>query len=278
MEFMRVYISADMEGVTGQVNWKACGAPSGEHYDFAFARRMMTHDVNAAIRGARRAGATRVVVKDSHGTSRNLLIDEMEPDIELITGEGAGGEGMMHGISEGFDCAMLIGYHGMAGTDRGVMEHTITGSNHRVWIGDRQVGEMGMSGMLSAHFGVPIVTVSSDEAGCAEASSFFDRVATASVKVGYGRYMARCLHPSETWPLIERAAFEGVQARATIGSYLPTDLTTRIEFNSTHEADYACRLPGAGKTDAYTVEYRAGDVLELHRAMRMLMSLSLQGR
>lgn len=275
---MTVYISADMEGITGQVTWKACGAPSGEHYDFPFARRMMTHDVNAAIRGARRGGATRVVVKDSHGTSRNLLIDQLEDGTELISGEGAGGDGMVHGIGEGFDCALLIGYHAMAGTDRGVMEHTISGSNHRVWIGDRQVGEMGMSGMIAAYYGVPIVAVSSDDAGCREASGFFDRVATADVKTGYGRYMARCLHPSETSMLIERAAFEGVQRRSTIGSYLPDSLVARIEFNTTNEADFACRMPGAHKTDGYTVEYTAADVLELHRAMRMLMSLGLSGR
>lgn len=275
---MNVYISADMEGITGQVTWKACGAPSGDHYDFAFARRMMTHDVNAAIRGARRAGATRVVVKDSHGTSRNLLIDELESGTELITGEGAGSDGMVHGIGEGFDCALLVGYHAMAGTDRAVMEHTICGSNHRVWIGERQVGEMGMSGMIAAHHGVPIVMVSSDDAGCREAAHFFDRVATADVKAGYGRYMARCLHPSETAAIIERAAFEGVERRATIGSYMPTDLIARIEFNQTSEADYACRMPGTKKADAYTVEYVAQDVIELHRAMRMLMSLGISGR
>lgn len=275
---MRVYISADMEGITGQVNWKACGAPASDHYDFAFARRMMTHDVNAAIRGVRRAGATRVVVKDSHGTSRNILIDELEPGTELISGEGAGDDGMVHGVGEGFDCALLIGYHGMAGADRGVMEHTISGSNHRVWIGDRQVGEMGMSGMICAHYGVPLVMVSSDDAGCAEARNFFANVATASTKSGYGRYMARCLHPSETAALIERAAFEGVERRSTVGSYLPTDLTTRIEFNMTNEADYACRMPGAKKEDGYTVSYTAQSVPELHRAMRMLMSLALQGR
>lgn len=275
---MNVYISADMEGITGQVTWKACGAPAAEHYDFDFARRMMTHDVNAAIRGARRAGGTRIVVKDSHGTSRNLLIDQLEPGIELITGEGAGEDGMVHGISEGYDCCLLVGYHGMAGTDHGVMEHTITGSNHRVWIGDRQVGEMGMSAMVASSYGVPIVMVSSDDAGCIEAATFFENVATASTKTGYGRYMARCLHPSETASLIERAAFEGIERRSTVGKYLPSELTTRIEFNSTNEADFACRMPGARKTDAYTVSYHALEVRELHRAMRMLMALGLQGR
>ncbi|MEQ1822771.1 MAG: M55 family metallopeptidase [Fimbriimonadaceae bacterium] len=275
---MTIYISADMEGITGQVTWKACGAPSSEHYDFAFARRMMTHDVNAAIRGARRAGATRVVVKDSHGTSRNLLIDELEPGIELISGEGAGSDGMMHGIGEGFDAALLVGYHGMAGTDRGVMEHTITGGVHRTWIGDQEVGEMALSALACGIYNVPIVMVSSDEAGCQEASAFFEGCATAATKVGYGRYMARCLHPSETGPFIERAAMEGIDKRVTVGRYLPTSLIARIEFNRQEEADFACRMPGANKLDAYTVQYEGNSLENLHRGIRMLMSLGIGAR
>ncbi|MEQ1932989.1 MAG: M55 family metallopeptidase [Fimbriimonadaceae bacterium] len=275
---MNIYISADMEGITGQVTWKACGAPSAEHYDFAFARRMMTHDVNAAIRGARRAGATRIVVKDSHGTSRNLLIDDLEPGVELISGEGAGADGMMHGIGDGFDAALLVGYHGMAGTDRGVMEHTITGGVHRIWLGDREVGEMALSALACGIYGVPIVMVSSDDAGCREGSAFFEGCATAVTKVGYGRYMARCLHPTETAPIIERAAMEGIDRRATVGRYLPTSLVGKIEFNRQEEADFACRMPGASKLDAYTVRFEGDSLENLHRGMRMLMALGMNAR
>lgn len=273
---MRVFISADIEGTTGMVSWKTCGASDGAHPDFAYARRMMTHDVNAAIRGARQAGASRIVIKDSHGNSRNLFIDDLDEGAELISGTGAHPDGMMTGVGEGFDCAMLIGYHGMAGASEGVMEHTITGGVHRFLLCGEPAGEISLSAMAASDYGVPIVTASSDDAGCREASSILPGVYTAVVKFGYGRYMARCLHPTETAPLIERAAFEGVRNAETIKPWSPQGrkLDCLIEFNRQEHADYACRMPGARKDSAYGVYYEAGTTQELHRAARMLMALA----
>src|SRR5277367_1350336 len=108
---MRVYISADIEGITGLVSWSQCSRPDGNSYDYPFARRMMTHDVNAAVRGARKGGATDIVIKDSHGNSKNLLIDELESGVHLVSGHGCGIDGMMEGIDAAFDAAMLVGYH-----------------------------------------------------------------------------------------------------------------------------------------------------------------------
>src|SRR5687768_14334167 len=99
---MKVYISADIEGITGLVSWSQCSRPDGSSYDYQFARRMMTHDVNAAVRGARAAGATEVVIKDSHGNSKNLLIDGLEPGVQLVSGHGSGTDGMMEGIDDTF--------------------------------------------------------------------------------------------------------------------------------------------------------------------------------
>lgn len=273
---MRVYISADIEGVTGLVSWKTCGQSDAQHPDFAFARRMMTHDVNAAIRGAREAGATQIVVKDSHGTSRNLFIDELEPGVDLISGSGAHGDGMMTGVGEGFDCAMLIGYHAMASAPEGVMEHTITGTVHRLTVCGIPAGEMLLSAMAAGLHGVPIVTVSSDNAGCREARGLVSGVETASVKTGYGRYMARCLHPSETAPAISEAARRGILSSSRIEPWRPpsdAELACVIEFNRQEQADYACRMPGTQKRGAYEVAYTAASVDELHRAARMLMAL-----
>ncbi len=269
---MNVYISADIEGCTGMVSWKVCGASDSNHPDFAYARRMMTHDVNAAVRGARSAGAERIVVKDSHGTSRNLFIDELDPGVELISGTGAHEDGMMTGVGEGFDCAMLIGYHGMAGAPEGVMEHTITGGVHRFELCGKPAGEMTLSAMAAAAHGVPIVTVSSDEVGVREARNLFPGAAVASVKQGYGRYMARCLHPSVTASLIYEAAAAGVQSK--LKPWEPEGaLDCLIEFNRQEQADYACRMPGAQKRGTYGVYFLAHSLTELHRGARMLMAL-----
>src|SRR2546423_11223673 len=104
---MRIFISGDIEGITGIVSWSQCGKPSSDNYDFPFARRMYTHDINAAIRGAKTGGATQVVVNDGHHTGKNLLIDELEGGTELISGYGSGIDGMMDGVDVRFDAAML---------------------------------------------------------------------------------------------------------------------------------------------------------------------------
>lgn len=275
---MNVFISADIEGCTGMVSWKVCGSSDSAHPDFHFARRMMTHDVNAAIRGARSTGAERIVVKDSHGTSRNLFVDELDPGVELISGTGAHEDGMMTGVGEGFDVAMLIGYHGMAGAAEGVMEHTITGGVHRFELCGEPAGEMTLSAMAAGAHGVPIVTVSSDEVGCREAAGLFPGVQTAAVKQGYGRYMARCLHPSVTAGLIYEAAARGLGSKVDPWTPPPgKPLDCLIEFNRQEHADFACRMPGAVKRGPYTVTYIAQTTQELHRAARMMMALAGMG-
>lgn len=275
---MRVYISADIEGTTGTVTWGQAGAPNSQHYDWPHARRMMTHDVNAAIRGARAAGASRIVVKDSHGGGKNLLIEDLEPNTELVSGAGSGVLGMMEGVDEGFDCAMLIGYHGMAGTERGIMEHTISGNVHRYWINGMPAGEIAMSAATAGVLGIPIVTVSSDEAGCAEAAALVPGLETAITKHGLGRYMGRLLHPSQTGPAIEQAARSGVQRAKEIKAWVPgTPIKVKIEFNRSEECDVACQLLEWTRIDAYAVECLAPDWPTAHVASRRAMAAAGTG-
>lgn len=275
---MKVYLSVDMEGATGVVAWSQCGRPNSDHYDFAFARRMMTHDVNAAIRGARQAGATRIVLKDSHGNSKNLLLDELEPGVELVSGHGSRFDGMMAGLDETFDAALLIGYHAMAGTRGGLMEHTISGRVHRLQINGRAMGEMGLSTITAAGYGVPIVAASSDRAGCAEMRDLVPDAACAETKEGYGRYMAQLRHPSETGPAIERAAAQGVGNAAAISPYrIEPPFTVRVEWNRTEEADMAGRVPGTARLDGYTLERGSEDWEDLHRSIWCMISLAEAG-
>ena len=274
---MNVYISADIEGITGVVSWSQCSRPDGKSFDYAFARRMMTHDVNAAIRGARAAGAGRVVVKDSHGNSKNLLIDELEPGTELISGHGSGTDGMMMGIDARFDAAILIGYHGMAGAHQGVMEHTITGGVHRLWVNGDLTGEIGLSAGVAGKFGVPLVMVSSDDAGCQEAASLIPKLEINSVKSGLGRYMAHLKHPSETGPAIERAAQKALTNIVATPHTYTEPTTIRVEFNRAEEADQGMRATNIHRVDGYTLEGTFDTYLEAHRTVWNLMALSAIG-
>lgn len=239
----------------------------------------MSHDVNAAVRGARKAGADRVVVKDSHGNSKNLLIEDLEPGVELVSGHGARTDGMMVGLDESFDSAMLVGYHAMAGTLGGIMEHTITGGVHRLWINGVETGEMGLSAGVAGTYGVPLIMVSSDAAGCEEASSLVPGLEMAIVKEGYGRYMGRLLHPSETAPRIEAAAERAVRRTAEIAPKRYDEPTTvRVEFNRAEEADMGAKLvPNPTRVDGYTLERTFDTYAEAHRFAWNLMAMSFEG-
>jgi D-amino peptidase len=274
---MRVFISADIEGITGLVSWSQCSRPNGDTYDFDFARRMMAHDVNAAIRGARAAGATEVVVKDSHGNSKNLLIDLLEPGTHLVSGHGSGRDGMMEGINDSFDACLLVGYHAMAGTAGGIMEHTITGGVHRMWVNGHACGEIGLSAGVAGRYKVPLVFVSSDLAGCEEAKKLIQGVGTAVTKHGYGRYMGRLLHPSETAPLIEEGARKALSEMPTKPFVWDEPTTVRVEFNRSEEADFCQKLITARRIDGYTIEGEYKNYEDAHRVVWNLMAMSASG-
>lgn len=273
---MNIFISVDMEGITGLVSWSQCSRPDGSAYDYAFARRMMTHDVNAAIRGARTAGASRIVVKDSHGNSKNLLIEDLEPGVELISGHGAGRDGMMEGIDSSFDAALLVGYHAMAGTGGGVMEHTYTGRSHRLWINDLEVGEIGLAAGTAGRYGVPLAFISSDDKGCAEAASLISGIGTAVTKEGLGRYMGRLLHPSETGPLISEGVSKALKNLPA--PWCPAGpFVVRLESDNTNDSDWTCKIPGVRRVGGCTVEVSASTYEEAQSWAIVLLSAASMG-
>lgn len=277
---MRVYISTDIEGITGLAAWSQCGRPNSDHFDFRWARERYTADVNAAIRGLRKAGGAdiEIVLKDSHGNSKNLLIDQLEPGIEVVTGYGAGSDGMMMGLDDTFDAAVLVGYHARAGSLRGVMDHTISGRLHRLWLNGIEIGEIGLSALVAGRFGVPIVAISSDAAGCAEASDLIPGIATASVKQGMGRYMTQTLHPSESLPLIETTMEHGLRQAANVKPLVWSEpMVLRAEWNRSEEADYCERAVGTRRIDGYSVEFGPAPFIECHQTAWTWVALAQAG-
>ncbi len=275
---MKVFIAGDIEGITGLVGWSQCEAP-GSGPDWDFARRMYTHDINAAIRGAKAGGATEVVVKDSHNMCRNLLVDQLEPGTRLISGIGADRDGMMTGIDPAFSAAFLVGYHSMAGTAVGVMEHALYGGLHRCWINGVEAGEILASGLVAGAYGVPLALVTSDDAGCAEASSQVPGVTTYSVKKAVGRFMADLKHTSETGPGIEAAAKKAMQSASGLKPLLATGpVTWRVEFHYTNEVETCLVLPFVRRIDGYTIEFTGATYLESHTLLYAVFGIAGQGR
>jgi len=276
---MKAYISVDIEGITGIVSFSQCGRPDGAHYDFGFARRMLTHDVNAAIRGLRAAGATEVVVKDSHATCKNLLVDELEPGTELISGFGAGKDGMMDGIDATFDAALLVGYHGMAGAIHSFMDHALIGGLHRFWINGELAGEIAVSAAVAGAYGVPMILVTSDKAACDEAEACIPGVHVYSTKTACGRFMGTLKHPSVTGPGIEEAAAKALSGSKDTKPYVIEGPTTmRAQFRTVEEADLPAQLENVSRIDAYTLEWTRSDFMLAHRAALSVFNLSMRGR
>jgi len=272
---MKILIAADMEGITGVTHWDQV---SSTHPEYGRFRRLMTADVNAAIRGAFDAGADEIIVTDGHSSGRNLLIEDLDPRVRLNAGSPAP-LSMVQGVDEGVDGVMFVGYHARIGAADAILEHTW--SDERVanlWINGRLFGEAGLNGGVCGHFGVPVIMASGDQTLCAEGIEFFGDIETAVVKKAHGRMAAECLPPPVSQQLIYDAARRAVlrlaAGQAPSPFVVPAPVTLTLEFVQSEMADKAAILPGTTRTHDRKVEYTAQDMLTIYRVFRVLLALA----
>jgi len=273
---MKILIAADMEGITGVVHWDQVNP---NHPEYSRFRKLMTEDVNAAIRGAFAGGATSVTVTDGHNNGRNILIEELDPRASLTSGSPAP-LSMVSGVDEDVDGVMFIGYHGRMGAVNAILDHTW--SDERVsglWINDRAFGEAGLNGAVCGHFDVPIIMASGDQTLCAEVHEFFgSKIETAQVKKAVSRMAAECLPPAETSKLIEevakRAAINLKSKKAPKPFEVTKPIKMTLEFEQSDMADRAALMPQAKRTTDRRVEYVADDMVTIYLAFRTLLALA----
>ncbi|NJO85093.1 MAG: M55 family metallopeptidase [Blastochloris sp.] len=238
---MRVYISADMEGISGIVH-SAQTEPGAPEYERACA--LMLGDVNAAIGGALEGGATYVLVNDSHWAMRNLHIEGLHPAAELISGYPKPFS-MVQGLDAAFDAVFFVGYHAMSGSAYATIDHTYTEDSFaRVMINNVVVGELGVNAFFAGYHGVPVALVTGDQTLAAEAHALLGDITTVQVKEAYSRSAARCLPIEETRRRIQEGARIALARR---GRPLRPDrpITLLVEFMKSSHADVAALLPGA---------------------------------
>jgi len=273
---MKIFISCDMEGISG-VSGPDDVDPKKEAYSRF--RKIMTGDVNAAVEGAILAGANEVLVNDSHDGMRNILIEELNPRAQLISGLTKPLD-MMQGIDKSFELAMFLGYHAMAGTDAAVLNHTIYGSMVQdVWINDRLVGETGINAGVAGYFGVPVGAVSGDDKLAKEASALLGNIETAVVKEGIDRYVARCLPLVESRERIKNAAKKAVERRKDLRHFTyASPVTFRIRFASTTQASAACLLPTVRRVDGRTISFGLDDYLETFCLLNAVLDVASKGQ
>jgi len=265
---MKVYISCDMEGISGVVAGKQTG--NGEEYKRA--QKLMTGEVNAAIEGALAGGATEILVNDSHGSMRNILIEELNPSAQLIS-VSPKPLSMMQGIDESFDAALFIGYHAQAGTAYSVLDHTYSGIVYQVSLNGRLVGETGLNAALAGYFGVPVVLVTGDKLLVEEAAALLGTVAGVAVKESYGRYAARCLVPETARELIREAAQSALSREGKLFVVEPP-ITLAVDFTSSAHLDMAELIPGANRVSGRRIEFTHDDLLTVFKVWQAMLKLA----
>lgn len=224
---MRVLIMTDMEGVSGIVVWEQVngGAPMYEE-----GRRLYTEEINAAVRGAKAAGATEIVVVDCHGagggwTFNSLLPELLDPDCEWVAHHTWSRYTEL--LEQGCDAALMVGMHAKAGTPDGVLCHTISTTHWRnLYFNGVSVGETGINAALCGHYGVPVLLVTGDEAVCRESKDLLgDGLTTVAVKRGLSRYSARQIPPVRARQMIETGAKQALENLNAVAPYVPAKPT-----------------------------------------------------
>ena len=267
-EPLKVFISVDMEGISGVVDRDQTSSTGGDYERF---RKLMTAEANAAIDGARDAGATHILVNDSHGSHRNLLIEELHAPADLIS-NSIKPMGMMAGLDDSYDAAIFIGYHAKASSAEGVLAHTGNGSTIAdVRVNGRSVGEGGINIHAAGALGVPVVLVSGDQAAIAEVRELVPNIEGVQVKEAIGTAAARSLRPEEAARLIREGTARAIRRRGEIKP-VPASLPARFEVSFTDPslALMAEQIPTVERTGSHTIAFVAEDYLEGYRFVRIL--------
>ena len=266
---LKVYISADMEGVAGVVTAAQAGGS-----DYEWARPLMLGEVNAAIAAAFEAGATEVVVNDAHGSHTNLRADQLDSRAQLITGRSKP-LGMIEGLDGSFDAVILIGYHGHAAQTNAVMGHTYSHALRHILINGTEVGEYGTAGMVAGHHRVPVVFVSGDQAFAEVAREFFPGVEGRGVKKGPDLRAAKTRNPATARERIAAGVRTGLSRRRTIAPVShTTPIVLEVELAMASHADAAMFVPGMERVNGVRVRYRAPDAIVAYRVSRLIMMLA----
>jgi len=270
---MKVFLSVDMEGITGLTGWKQVDQSSS---DYREAQYLMTADCNAVIEGALDAGATEIVVNDSHDRMRNLILKDLHPSARLISGAPKP-LSMMQGV-EGADVAVFVGYHAGMGTRSAVMDHTyFAGAFSRIRLNGTEVGEPEINACVAGHFGVPVVFLSGDQTVCHHVkTSIGSWVQTAAVKKAVGRTAAECLHPDLTLPMIRDGVRKGVEERENASPVrCASPVRMEVEFFQLDMADAAEICPGATRLDGRTLAVEGETILDAFFALRVVGTLGM---
>jgi D-amino peptidase len=268
---LKVYISVDMEGITGVVDSKQTAEGNADYERF---RRVMTAEANAAIQGAIDAGASEILVNDSHGSMRNLMIEDLLAPAQLIS-SNIKPMGMVQGLDRSFDAAIFIGYHAKAGSAEGVLAHTGSNSVRDLRVNGVSVGEGGLNAYAAGAVGVPVVLVSGDQFVVEEMKKLVPQIEGVAVKQAIGTSAALSLRPEEARTAIRSGVAHALAKRAQVKPLVPKSPTEfQMEFSTVSLAASAEQIPMIERKNGNTVAFRSDDYSKGYSFVRFLYKLT----
>ena len=265
---MKVFISADIEGITDVTHWDETELDKGEFYA---AREQMTAEVVAACEGALEVGASEIWVKDSHDSGRNILAPKLPREVRFIREWSGHPYVTLQELDETFQAILLIGYHSHAGTNTSPLAHSYSGNIHQMFLNDLLVSEFLIDGYTGAMLNVPVVFLSGDKGICQEAQRFNPNIQTVAVKEGVGGSTIN-IHPGAAVELIKAGVTKALQSdlgRCRVP--LPKHFKLDVEFRHHTRAYKFGFYPGVKQTGPRTVVLETGEYFDLLRFLLFAM-------
>ncbi len=261
-ERFKVFISVDIEGITGIVNWKDTEKGKG---DYTYFRKLMTQEANAAVEAALESGATDVFVRDAHGDALNILPGELHREARLIREWSGSPYGMMDGIDASFQACIFIGYHAKAHTPNATLKHTMSLKIADLRMNGISLAEAGFNALIAGYFDVPLVFISGDKAICDYAEQLWPKIETVAVKQGIGTACVS-LHPEKTKEMIRAGVLRALGKRDAIAPFKVTPpFRLEVEYNAETSAYRAAWFPGVVRKNERTVIYNSDDFMDCLR-------------
>ncbi|HUA49711.1 MAG TPA: M55 family metallopeptidase [Solirubrobacteraceae bacterium] len=269
---MKVFISSDIEGAAGIVDWEQVRGPGAE---YEIGRQLLTDEVNAAIDGAVQAGASDILVNDAHRTMYNLRPGELHHRASYLSGRHKPLY-MMEGLDGTFDAVFMVAYHGAIGAERAILSHTYNPA--AVWearLNGVAAGESALNALVALHHHVPVVLITGDDATAEEARPFLPEVEAVVVKRSITRFAAESLHPDRACELIQAGAARALaRAAATPPPAIDLPVTLEVTFLTSDMAEMASWIRGVERAGVRTVTVIDDDPLRLYRTFVTTIALT----
>jgi D-amino peptidase len=262
----KVFISADMEGISGI---SASDQLSAAGAEYGRSRKMMADDVNAAIRGARAGGATTILVNDSHGSMRNLRLEDLEAGVSLIS-HSFKRSGMMEGLDDSFDAVIFVGYHAKAGHPGGLFAHTGSGVVRDVRVNGVSMGEGGLNTTVAAWYGVPVVLVTGDDVAVKQVAEIATSAKTVAVKRAINPRAVELRPFKDVHADIERAARDGVAGSKKFAPRREPAYRVEVQFQDIAIPEVAANLPSMQRPAPDTIAFTQETMPKAYTLIRLL--------